>query len=174
MSQNSKKPISSRLLQWARTHKKLIVVAVIALLFSYVFVVKSLAATKLDYYSDEPDDYGIIIGDLARSGEFFKSVSSADQARFPHLVALPIIKIWGEDSLLMTRLFYITIHLAYLFVIYKLFRLSLSRVKALYGLGLTALSAYLFSFSVFSMTTGSSLFLLLGTLILYLYLTPVL
>lgn len=170
MSQNNKKSLSTRVTQWLVAHKRVLFASVFVLLFSYLLVVKGIAATQLDYYSDEPDDYGIVIGDAARMGDFFKGVSSADQARFPHLVALPIIKIWGENSLFMTRMLYIVIHLTYLFVIYKLFRLSLSKIKALYGLALTALSAYLFSFSVFSMTTGSSLFLLLGTLILYMYL----
>lgn len=170
MSQNNKKSLPTIFTQWLIAHKRVLFASVIVLLFSYILVVKGIAATKLDYYSDEPDDYGIVIGDAARMGDFFKGVSSADQARFPHLVAMPIIKIWGENSLFMTRMLYIVIHLSYLFVVYKLFRLSLSKIKALYGLALTALSAYLFSFSVFSMTTGSSLFLLLGTLILYLYL----
>ncbi len=151
-------------------HKKLISIVFVTVLFAYCGIVKFSAATQLNYYSDEPDDYGNIIGDLKTIPSFFDRIASADQARLPHLVTVPITIVFGDDSLLPSRMLYIAIHLAYLVVIYKLFRLSLSKVKALYGLAMVALSAYLFSFSVFTMTTSSSLFLLLGTLMVYVYL----
>jgi hypothetical protein len=170
MRLNRKKSPTTKVTHWLSVHRQVLFVSIVVLLFSYLLVVKAVAATQLDYYSDEPDDYGIISRDLARVNDFFSGANSPDQARFPHVVSLPVVMVLGQESLWPGRMLYIFIHACYLVVVYRLFRLSLSKVKAFYGLSLVALSSYLFSFSVFTMTTGSSLFLLFGTLMLYIYL----
>lgn len=151
-------------------NSKKIIFLIIIVLLGYCFVVKNIASTQLGYFSDEPDDYGNLIQDWVTLPDFFNRTASTEQARLPLLIMTPIIAVVGYDFLIPARILDIAIHMGYLCVIYKLFRLSMSRVKALYGLILTALSAYLFSFSIFTMTTSGNIFLLLGTLILYLYL----
>lgn len=136
----------------------------------YLIIVKIIAITKLGYFSDEPDDLALLIGDLSRLKIFFTGTVSADQARLPHLLVAPIVVLFKTNSLIPSRLFFILIHCIYLFVLYKLFRLTLSKVKSIYGILLVASSAYLFSFSIFAMTTSNNLAILFDTLLLYLYL----
>ncbi|USN95598.1 MAG: glycosyltransferase family 39 protein [Candidatus Nomurabacteria bacterium] len=152
-------------------NRRNLLILFIAVLCIYGLVVKVVATTKLGYFADEPDDFAMFLNDFDQVDEFFSKASGADQARFPHVISAPILLALGDNPLIATRILYIIIHCIYLYVLYKLFRLSLSKVKSFYGIVLVASSAYLFSFSIFTMTTSNNLSLLLGTLMLYLYLS---
>lgn len=157
------------MLSFLRHNKGWFVLAVLTIVLLYCGVVKITAATQMSYFTDEPEDAMIVASDISTAPYFFESSRAPDQARLPHLVALPITLAFSDQALLATRVLYIFIHIIYLCLIYKLFRLHVSRLQALYGFALTALSSYLFSFSIFTMTSSNNLYLLFGTLVVYLY-----
>lgn len=160
---------NNKIINFVKVNQKKILLVLGLVLMIYCFFVKASVATKLGHFADEPDDFGIIVEDSSRINTFFDNVPSADQSRLPHVVSLPIIMLFGVNSLVPLRIFHIFMYMGYIYVLYKLFRLTLSRVKAFYGVILTSLSCYMFSFSVFTMTTSNTLSFLLGALFLYLY-----
>lgn len=165
------KDISSlKIVSWVKKNKRVLILFFVVLIVLYLGVVKVIASTKMSYYGDESDDIAIVIKDLSSVKVFFNNVTSTDQARLQNLIALPFVLIFKYNTLLSLRILHIFLYFAYLFILYKLFSLKLSKVQAAYGIILVAFNAYMFSFSIFSASTSNTVANLLGTLLIYYYL----
>lgn len=136
----------------------------------YLIFVKVIAIHELSFLGDEFDDYKIIHSDLENIDNFFEESYEHDQARLPHLLAIPFILVFNNESLFMVRLFYIIIHVAYLFLFFQMLKLKMPNIQALYCTVLVGSSSYLASFSIFSMTTSNNLYLLTLVMAFYYYL----
>jgi hypothetical protein len=132
--------------------------------------IKVFAADRTSWLGDEPTDARDIAADRATVSHFFTHADEPDQARLPMLIAAPIVLTLKDDSLFLTRVEFILLYGIYLVIFYKTLRLKLSRPRAYFGFMVVALSAYLSSFAVFTMTTSNTLFLVFAMAALYYYL----
>ena len=143
------------------------------ILILYLIIVKSHAIGQLIPIADESGDL-YLLNTLFTMETLTDLADDPEQARLPHLISLPFAIAFGQDyvsdSLIPIRLLFVFIHCFYLIVFYKMLRLKFSEAQSLYCLCLTALSTYLFSFSIFTMTTSNNLFLLFSTCTIYYYL----
>lgn len=131
---------------------------------------KLYAASQIGILGDEPDDFANIALDNAAVKNFYNDISSAEQSRLPHNISLPFILLSNNHQVFAARFISILVFTGFLLVFYFLLRLHLNKPRALFGFLLASFSSYMFSFSVFAMTTSNSLYLLFSTLALYLYL----
>ena len=148
---------------------KLLIVAGLLFLL-YLTIVKIVAAHRLSYIADEPDDFTNILSDVAKAPLFFVGALSPDQGRLSHLLTLPALLAGKTGALFVGRLISIFAYSFFLVAVYKLLRLRLSSLQSFFGMVITGSSSYLMSFSVFAMTTSNNFFMLFGTLALYYYL----
>lgn len=130
------------------------------------------ALVQIPLVGDEPNDLYIIFGDVDGLLSFFSSpwMYELDQARLQFFVSYPILYIFGYESPVPLRLFFLIFHLAYLFVSFRLaMQLTHHRARAIaYSIAI-ATSCYLAAFSIFYITTSDNLFLLLHVSSMYLY-----
>ncbi len=117
---------------------------------------------------DEPDDYNILVTDIPRIRAFFAGVRASDQSRLPFLAAAPFVALYEkgdteylqEESLIPMRFWFFGLFLIFVGVCYTLARTVFGRGSAGIYTVLLLTSAFLSSFSVFTMTTSDTLFLL--------------
>jgi len=140
------------------------------ILILYLIIVKSHAIGQLTFIADESGDL-YMLNTLFTMETLTDLADDPENARLPHLISVPFAIAFGQahvaDSLIPMRLLFVVIHCFYLFVFYKMLRLKFSEAQSLYCLCLTALSTYLFSFSIFTMTSSNNLFLLFSTCTIY-------
>lgn len=129
------------------------------------------ALLTLPPIGDEFYDLFILLPkDLSAFKYFFSNILSADQGRFPHLVSAPFLLLFKNEAVPVLRLLFLSFNLLFCFVSYKLVLLIANKKAAATYLLLLFSSCYLASFSIFSVTTGDSLYLLFHALAIFVFL----
>lgn len=119
------------------------------------------AIFQIPLVGDEPEDFFIALDTVSKSRDFFQNIYAADQARLSHLISYPFIALLREKALIPLRILFFLFYFVYIWISYRLLIFVTENRNAgfVYGF-LIATSLFLHSFSIFSMTTGGSLFLL--------------
>lgn len=148
----------------------------IATLFVALLGLRLFALIQLPLVGDEPNDLGVIFGDLDGLLSFFSSpwMYELDQSRLQFFASYPVLLLFGYQSPVPLRLFFLIFHLAYLFVSYQLARELVGNPGRAIAFPLTLVaSCYVASFSIFYITTSDNLFLLLHLITMYAYIRSV-
>ena len=149
-----------------RSPIRIVVITVIVILL----MAKVYALFTLPMIGDEPDDLSIIAADMEGFDNFFSAPDAYEfeQARLPFYISIPFIVLFPNGPIVPLRLLFFIFYLGCLLVSYHFVRfLWGSRDAALAYVLLLSMSCFLASFSVFSITTGDSLYLLLHILSIY-------
>lgn len=126
-------------------------------------------ALTLPPNGDEGADLITLYRDYLAFPKFFDAdISiSADQSRLSYLVAAPLISLLGGadfnifEDIGMVRLLFLLLHTVYLIVSYRFIADMLKNRAAAYAyVGLLVSSCYLASYSIATMTTGESVYML--------------
>jgi len=157
-------------MHFLKQNKQKMVIYGIFILSAYILILKLYAAHKLSYIGDELNDIRHINLDISDYRNFFSHIEDPAQSRLSQLICIPIILLFRTNALFATRILSIVINSIYLFVFFRLLRLKLSFSRSIYGTVLASLSCYLFSFSIFNMSSSDNTYILFSTLALYLYL----
>lgn len=155
-----------------------LLISLLVLILASSLVLRLIAIAKLPPIGDEPDDYPILLELIKSPTVFFYNVHEPDQARLPHLISIPLVLLFEkgsswyqqQGSLIPTRILFLGIHMLFLFFCYLLAKeLFQNKASPVWYVTLLVSSAYLASFSIFTMTTSNSLFLFFFIVSLYIY-----
>lgn len=135
----------------------------------YIVILKFAAIHQLGFLGDEPNDFRIMLEDYGNADNFFENSREQDQSRLSHIITLPVVAAFSQNPLFYARTLSILIHVCFLVVFLKTLRLKFSSKQSYYCAILAGISTYVFSFSIFTMTTSGNLYLLFGMSALYYY-----
>jgi len=141
-------------------------------LTGFLVIVRIYPALTLPAIGDEGSDMFILARDRLSFFSFFSDsiTFGFDQARFSHLLAAPLLVVFGSHGLPAVRVLTLVFHLGYLVASLRLIRIIIGNKSAYIYIFLLIMNCFLASYSVFAMTTGESVYMLfhiLSILIFY-------